>query len=317
MSGADSSERDGRTRVLYVGGMPRSGSTLLTWIIGQLPGHVAIGELFYLWSAGIARNQLCGCGRPFSDCPFWQQVGDVAFGGWETVTPRAEALIGEVDTTSRIPSILSARLRPRFGRRMAEYLDLLEHVYGAAATVADGATVVDGSKRPSTAYLLRASRKIDLRVVQIVRDPRGVVQSWSKQVELPSGAGSRGYLKVRSTRQITRRWITVNATIRALGLLGVPLMTVRYEDLVREPGRVVQEIADFAGVHADTDPTAFVDGTLVHLTPAHMVEGGRVRFSQSPLEMRLDERWRSEMPVARRRLVDVVTRPARRRYGYR
>jgi sulfotransferase family protein len=297
--------------------MPRSGSTLLTWILGQLPGHVAIGELFYLWSAGVARDQLCGCGRSFSRCPFWQRVGDLAFGGWETVTPRAEALLGEVDTTGRIPSILTARLRPRFRRRMSEYLDLLEHVYGAAATVADGATVVDGSKRPSTAYLLRASSKIDLRVVQIVRDPRGVVQSWSQQVELPAGAGSRGYLKVRSTRQITRRWITVNAMIRTLGRLGVPLMIVRYEDLVREPGRVVGQIAEFAGVRADAEPTAFIEDTLVHLGPAHMVEGGRVRFSASPLEMKLDERWRSEMPVGRRRLVDAVTRPARRRYGYR
>ena len=275
-----------RTRVLYVGGMPRSGSTLLTWMLGELPQHVAVGELFYLWSPGITRNQLCGCGRSFSDCPFWQQVGETAFGGWDAVdTERVVTLLADVDKTSRIPGILLAGLLPSFRRRVEEYLGLMERVYGAISRVSGGATVVDGSKRPSLAYLLRASREVDLRVVQIVRDPRGVVHSWSKQVQLPPGSGSRGYLKVRSTRQITRRWITVNAMIRLIGRTGVPLMVVRYEDLVREPKRIISQIAEFSGLSTGADPAGFVDGSSVHLERAHMVEGGRVRFSPSPLVM--------------------------------
>ena len=37
-------------RLLYVGGVPRSGSTLADMMIGQLPGHVGVGELYYLWA---------------------------------------------------------------------------------------------------------------------------------------------------------------------------------------------------------------------------------------------------------------------------
>ena len=307
-----------RVPVLYVGGMPRSGSTLLTWMLGQLPGHVAVGELFYLWTAGLVRDQLCGCGRPFSECPFWQEVGEEAFGGWDNVDhERVTALLNEVDRTSRIPHVLLSRFAPRFRRALQEYLEITDRVYRAASRVAGDATIVDGSKRPSLAYLLRASRAVDLRVVQIVRDPRGVVQSWSKQVALPPGGGSRGYLKVRPTRQITRRWVTVNAMIRATARMGVPLMTVRYEDLVSDPRGVVGRIAAFSGVAPEPDPLAFIDGSQVHVEPAHMVEGGRVRFSPSPLVMRADETWRLEMPAGRKRVVDLVTGMSRRRYGYR
>lgn len=305
------------TRVLYVGGMPRSGSTLLTWMLGELPGHVAVGELFYLWSAGIQRDQLCGCGEPFSACPFWTEVGCRAFGGWSEVdVDRAVALTHEVDSTRRLPRILAARFLPSFRRRRDAYLDLLARVYAAVSETAGGSVVVDGSKRPSLAFLLRASTRLDVRVVHILRDPRGVVHSWSKQVTLPEGAGVRGYLKVRSTRLIVRRWLTVTALFGLLRRLGVPVTTIRYEDLAGDPHGALRDLLDFCDVPVDPDPTAFIRADGLHLTRAHMVEGGRVRFTDLPLVMRLDEAWRTEMPAGRQRAVGLATWLPRRRRGY-
>ncbi len=66
---------DGPVDVVFVGGMPRSGSTLLDLLIGQLPGHCDVGELFYMWQGGAKRDQRCACGEHFSRCPFWTAVG--------------------------------------------------------------------------------------------------------------------------------------------------------------------------------------------------------------------------------------------------
>lgn len=305
------------TRVLYVAGMPRSGSTLLTWMLGQLPGHCALGEVFYVWTAGLERDQTCGCGAPFSRCDFWTAVGDEAFGGWKSVDlERVKALKRRVDKTSRIPQVLLARRMPSFRRDLDEYSALMSRLYAAAARVAGAPTLVDGSKRPSLAYILRMSPDIDLRMVQIVRAPQGVVHSWSKQIALPAGVGANDYLKVRPTRVITRRWVTVNATVRAVRHLGVPLITVRYEDLVADPHGVLTRIAGFTGIEP-AEASAFVRPDGVHVVPAHMVAGGRMRFSASPLTLRLDETWRSEMPTRKRRVVGGATMLARRRYGYR
>ncbi|HEX6984894.1 MAG TPA: hypothetical protein VF170_05935, partial [Planctomycetaceae bacterium] len=60
--------------MLYVAGWGRSGSTLLSYILADLPGFVAVGELRYLWSA-ISNGELCGCGEPVTACPFWKDIG--------------------------------------------------------------------------------------------------------------------------------------------------------------------------------------------------------------------------------------------------
>ena len=72
-------------QVLYVGGWGRSGSTLLSHLLGRLPEMVAVGELRYVWQAGVSGNELCGCGQPFDECPFWVAVGEEAFGGWDKI----------------------------------------------------------------------------------------------------------------------------------------------------------------------------------------------------------------------------------------
>ena len=305
-------------RVLYVGGMPRSGSTLLTWMIGELPGHHAVGELFYLWAAGVQRDQLCGCGDTFRRCAFWTAVGERAFGGWDQVDlDRVTWLRDRVDRSTSIPRMLGPAFWTRSFRREAdEYVAILQRVYAAAAAVSGQRTVVDGSKRPSLAHLLARAPGIDLALVHVVRDPRGVAHSWSRKVALPEGAGVRGHLKVRSPRLITRRWLTVNALIRSVRRTGTPVLTVRYEDLAERPADVMIEVARFAGLPDPEGAASFVRGDGAHLERAHMVEGGRVRFTPSPISIRLDEAWRTDMAAPRRRAVDLATHVARRRYGY-
>ena len=66
-------------RVVYIGGYTRSGSTLLDRLLGATPGAVSVGELRHLWSMGFIEDRFCGCGEPFSACPFWRRVVGDAF----------------------------------------------------------------------------------------------------------------------------------------------------------------------------------------------------------------------------------------------
>jgi hypothetical protein len=56
-------------RVLYIGGLGRSGSTLLDRMIGQLPGFFSAGEIREVWQQGLRENRPCGCGTPFRPWP--------------------------------------------------------------------------------------------------------------------------------------------------------------------------------------------------------------------------------------------------------
>jgi len=52
-----------RTRVLYILGWGRSGSTVLGNILGEIDGFFSAGELHYLWERSLVEGRACGCGR--------------------------------------------------------------------------------------------------------------------------------------------------------------------------------------------------------------------------------------------------------------
>jgi hypothetical protein len=306
-----------RQRVLFVGGMPRSGSTLLDLMVGQLPSHVDVGELFYMWQAGVLRNQLCACGEAFDHCPFWLAVGAEAFGGWEQLDiDDVLALQARVDTTARLPLARFPRLLSRHARDVARYLELTNRVIRATAAVSGADVVVDSTKRPSTAALLASSDLLDLRVAQVVRDPRGVVNSWSRTVALPTGAGANDHLKRRTTRQIVRRWVTVNVMIERLRRRGIPVHTVRYEDLVSDPRAAMIALLELWGRRPGPGDLDFLGPDGLQGGASHAIAGGRVRMRTGPIQLRLDEAWRRELPRWKRAVTVACTYPLMRRYGY-
>jgi len=48
--------------VLFIGGLGRSGSTLLDRMLGRLDDVWSVGELVHLWERGLSQNNRCGCG---------------------------------------------------------------------------------------------------------------------------------------------------------------------------------------------------------------------------------------------------------------
>src|SRR5689334_21837129 len=105
-------------RVIYFGGLGRSGSTLAERLLGELPGVCTAGEVVHMWERGIARHERCGCDEPFPSCPFWRKVGGVAFDGWDKVDPgHVTALRRTVDRSRFIPLLAAPALqRPFFTR---------------------------------------------------------------------------------------------------------------------------------------------------------------------------------------------------------
>lgn len=304
-------------RILYVGGMPRSGSTLTDLLLHQLPGHVGVGELFYLWRNGLSHDGLCACSLRFSSCPFWTEVGHVAYGGWATIdAAHVTRLQDQVDRTSRIPLLIAPRRPRRFAAQLAEYSDLLRRLYAAILDVSGQDMVVDSSKRPSSAYVLRTMPDVDLAVAHVVRDPRGVAFSFAKHVELPDGAALRSEMPRSGTRKVSRRWVSVNSLIAGLGTLGVPVTRLRYEDLVSDPARELGRVLTLTGGKPSAGVFDYITDNGITVPRTHVVAGGRIRLASGSMPLCLDDVWRREMPPRSRRLVELMTGPVRRRYGY-
>ncbi|QGN33895.1 sulfotransferase [Microlunatus sp. Gsoil 973] len=181
--------------VLYVGGLGRSGSTLLERAIAQLPGVTGAGEVVYLWQRGIANNERCGCGEHFWDCPFWTEVGQIAFGGWHNVdVARVHQLARRVDDVKFVPRMLLGLEGSDFRADLTEYLGYYERLYAAIRQVSGCEVVVDSSKITSLAYVLSHSRSLQLKMVHIVRDARAVAYAWTKVVRRPEITTKTAYM---------------------------------------------------------------------------------------------------------------------------
>lgn len=295
--------------VVFVGGLGRSGSTLLERLLGELPGVAPLGEVVHLWARGVGADEPCGCGQRFSQCPFWTKVGVRAFGQWR----RSQAgwlpgLRARVDRTRRVP-ILALGLASREAE-LAEYVRAYSRVYAAAAEVADARLVVDSSKHASLAYCLSAI--MDVRVVHVVRDPRAVAASWRRRVRRPED----GRPMTRWTPARTAvHWLAQNLAFEVLRRKGVEVVRVRHEDLVRDPRGTVGRLARRLGLPDDGLP--FLDGAggrSARLGVAHTVSGNPMRFTVGPVELR-DRPAR--LPHLQRWLVTAITLPLLFPYGYR
>lgn len=308
------------TKVLFIGGLGRSGTTLIEKLLNEVPGTVSVGETLHLWERGVRDHERCGCGEPFAACPRWTAIGERAFGGWDQVdVDEMIDLRWREDRTRAIGSIVRA-LRSGLDADQARYVDALGAVLRAAAEVSGADVVLDSSKHLSTAALLAADPDLDVRVLHVVRDPRGVAYSWTKQVARPEADGDD--MPTYSPARTALRWVTDNLGFEALGRLGVPVTRLRYEDFLAEPDASLRLVLRTAGLDVDALDAAgalgFLDGRTAHVErPMHSIAGNPMRFGGDDLVLRLDDAWQTKLGARDRRIVTTITRPVLGRFGYR
>ncbi len=309
-----------RPRVLYLGGLGRSGSTLIERLLGELPGVCAVGEVVHMWRRGVVEGELCGCGKPFGECPFWQLVGKAAFGGWDRVDiGRVTALQGAVDRTRFVPLLAAPVRRPAFRQALDEYLSYYLRIYAAITEASGCSFIVDSSKHASLAFCLGRCQDLDLRIVHVVRDSRAVAYSWAKKVNRPDAAAV-SYMTSYSPATSAAQWNVQNGAMHLLARTGTPILRVRYEDAVRAPEAALRDIAAFAGLATSSAALGFLGGAggdrWAELSAAHTASGNPMRFTTGRIAIRRDEEWRAAMPAAQRRMVTALTLPLLSIYGY-
>lgn len=297
-------------KVLYIAGFERSGSTLLTKILGELDETFAAAELRGIWHRSFPTNQECGCGKGFRECELWQQIIDTAFGGYDNVD--WQAMIDGRPKRRHTPLMLMPGGRPIVARMFNDYISNLDKLYTAIATTTQSRVIVDSSKTPLYEFVLGLAPSVDVYVLLLVRDPRGVQSSNLRRAH----SGNR--MLTPETYSITRsllEWDALHVTQELLGLRNRErFMRMRYEDFVLDPIARIEEIKQFLG-EPDLGMPVIEDGQ-VQLSVNHTVCGNRNRIVTGAVPLRLDERWRTDLDEDTRAFVRRLTLPLLHRYGY-
>ena len=304
--------------VLYIGGYSRSGATLVSRALGQLPGFLSVGELGYLWKRTLPENRLCGCGARFLDCPFWAEVGRRAFGGWDNVdSGRMLALDRRVHRHRFIPGLVVPALAPGWKRLLRDYSATYSRLYDAIRLVAGADVIVDSTLDPTFGFALRRMPGVEPRIVHLVRDSRGAACSWTKRVRRADAVETPGYLRTYHPGSTALRWTLDHVLVHILGGLARRRMLLRYESFVASPRDELCRLAAYAGEDVTDEELPLVAPHVLKLETDHTVAGNRVRFHRGELTVRADEEWRTRLDPRNRRLVTLITWPLLQLYGYR
>ena len=291
-----------------------TGSTLLGSLLNEHPECASIGEAKGL----IARTDLatyrCSCGELFRQCEFWNHIAarTRAFGhpvdvfktdlwnthlrlsrnrlinvllvrslGWNALNDARDALVG------RLPRVRAA-IAEMGWNTWSLALAVLERT---------GKTVfVDTARDHQRPKYLVGHPLLDVKVIHLVRDPRGNSASIMKHsgVDVATAAKQWTHANVEAAR--VKRYLPEGSW-----------MSLHYEALCRDPAGVLDRISEFLGIGPMRR-----DG--FRSADSHII-GNKMRMKGLG-EIREDLSWQTSLDSAALSSIARIAGPASHAFGY-
>jgi hypothetical protein len=331
-------------RVLEITGLERSGSTILDLVLGNHPHIESVGEVGNLTVNGwISRESLrgidpknrrvpiCTCSKrldvlyvdtPDEACPFWSRVRDewVQRAGPESIEtyPRLRGYFERTRSAGLVRQYFRLLYEKR--RRSASfrsYAVLTRTFFESIRTVSRKPIIVDSTKSPVRAFAFGMIPGIDLHVVHLVRDGRGVIASLRKTFKRDIQAGIMWDHKGRPMWKVIARWIVMNLAAEWVCTQLGPkkTMRLRYEDFVADPKGALERIGSL--IELDLTDLADAASSGKPMQAGHNVGGNRTKKSEI-ITLRPDVReWSTVLSPAEQRLAWMFMGWLMRRYGYK
>jgi hypothetical protein len=249
------------------------------------------------------------------DCPFWCQVEELwRHESGESDFRRFQNLRLALHRYRRLPGLLrqdATQRNPDF----AAYIALNRVLLGAVHRISGNTLIVDSSKEPARLLALGRIDGLDLRVLHLTRDPRGVAWSRCKTALPDPTINIHKTVQGQAAWRTAAFWSVINvATEVAVGRVARGRsLRLRYEDLMADPARHLARIGELADLDLNAIIAGLADG--LPIAAAHTVAGNRLRM-QKAIELKLDDAWREKLPTGARWATTALTAPLLLRYGY-
>ena len=302
--------RSDEIRLVYLAALHNSGSTVISVVANSHPEMVSPGEMVGPGGRHHGANGPdCSCSHPVAECPFWLEVSRRYSQRGYRWTPANWALKFEFEGRPRLSRLAFGRPGPQayrdqalalipFTRGVIENLRNRNRCFVQTILQVSGKRVLfDASKHPERIAHFSHIAGMDLRVVHLIRDPRGWCNSRKRGTQMQVGL-------------IAQAWVQRNEYIERLvnALPPKKHTRIRYEDFCHNPQKVMDDIYKLSSL-----PTAALPEDL--RGTAHHLLGNRMR-TRGDASIRLDTSWERELSREEVAVVERVAAPLARRYGY-
>jgi hypothetical protein len=168
---------------------------------------------------------------------------------------------------------------------------------------------VDASKWPAIALALHRGG-VDVRVIHLVRDVRGVAHSLSKDdIERPHTTTGTDVMFHNSPASGAARWLATQTEMDLLSGRGVRVARLAYADFVTDPKAALERALGELGLEVPAGGLDHIDGTSVELGPSHGLSGNPSRFQHGRTDLRPDDSWQTQMRARDRFVATAIGFP--------
>ncbi len=254
--------------LIYLLGAGRSGTTMLATVLNNWPNIHTVGEMHQFLDY-LYEDKDCSCGQNISQCEFWsplvKEMDLKLLKNKENV-----ALSNKLEKHHNIPTFL-------LGKPLnATYQEMTDEIFQAIQQKVSKPWVLDSSKYIARYLLLRKNKKINLKGIYLVRDVRGVVYSFGKNVQTHKNPLSA--ILYYSLINFWAQWVT---------FFDRRIVKIKYEDFVNQPDQVIKKIeAHLFGSHTNV---SYLKDTTFEIP--HIIAGNRLR-SDKQLVIKKDLKWK-------------------------
>jgi hypothetical protein len=271
-----------KTDYTFILGLSHCGSTLLTFLLNAHPEIATVGEIerlrAFIPDRWARKKDACSCGRSFYECPVWNRIlaGFAARGHG----------FNDVDYFA-----YNTEQKPEADAKLKAFTD-------AVLEVSEKRVFLDASKKAGIVKSIFDNPYLNVKVINLYRDGRGVVNSWLKHEKRGASrrmhsTGTRGdnHRRPVDVFRTIWRWRRLEMERQSV-LAAIPadrVLSVKYEDLATASQKTLREIFVFLQVDPRVDVVPDFKSAVEH----HVI-GNPMRLDEWE-EIVPDTSWRTEM----------------------
>jgi len=265
--------------LIYIMGAGRSGTTALATFLGNSRDIFNAGELHHFFNH-LAEKEKCSCGEELLNCKFWKQV----------IERLPENFINEADiiaSENRIQEFHKAIPEHLFNLKDKNvnhnYLERQDKLLNSIAENTEKTKIIDSAKYIGRALALYRSGKVKMKIIYMVRDPRGV--AWSMNTR---------WLMHKGLLETVIYYLFINyfASFTFIFLPKENIIKINYEELINQPLETFAKLEDFLAVDLSDikDKIKNNDDFLM----GHIIGGNRIK-SNKTIKFSRDIEWIEQM----------------------
>lgn len=276
--------------LIYIVGAGRSGSTVLSTILGNSDYIFNTGELEKLTRLGWLDKQVCSCGHEVNGCDFW----DIVQQNWDYDPREYEALKKRFENSLFLLNPFKRKDDPCLKKYLDMSLDLLKVI----SEVSGKPIILDSSKSVVRGYLFQKYLSLKVSCIHLIRDGHSLAYSLSRQDH-----------HQRPVFYVAWFWIFRNLAAKYF----LNSFSVRYEDFCNNPRKTLEGISKFTDVDLGSVQEKIIKEQSFE--PGHTVGGNRLRTSEK-ISLQYHDEWRHKLSVQKRYMFTVLSFPVLWYYGY-